>query len=486
MTTDGPNEHSSVEPEPMEVEQPRRAASAQLAVDADVGSEAALREAMDPANQSLADALRLSFRVLQVVIFVLLGLFLVSGFQTVEKGQSGVMLRFGRIVTVDDQQALQPGLRHNLLPFPAGEFVIFDVENRGVDLGDAFWPRIPPNRTLEQAVDAAAPRGAIRPGRDGSVITGDADLAHLKVHAAYEITDPVRFVERLNVAEANVDRVVRLALQRAVVHTAARLTLAQLVDSPDDVIDGIRKGAQRALDDLDCGIDLTDVKVPDTRPPLSIVKVYRELQNAREESRREIEKARQDAVQTLINMVGADFDLVADLIERFEEARDLGDDAESRSLLMQINAFLESGQARGEVSEILLRAEAYESEIELTLGNEARRFAQDLRTYRKSPELFTSRRWLKAYTAVLEREDSEVFKVPPGLGSIDLSIMGSEEVQKQRRRNMLQRKELEAALRTTEIIMPRSRTAESFEFDESNPLLEVGPDGTIRPKGSGR
>ena len=153
---------------------------------------------------------------------------------------------------------------------------------------------------------------------------------------------------------------------------------------------------------------------------------------------------------------------------------------------MQINAFLESGQARGEVSEILLRAEAYESEIELTLGNEARRFAQDLRTYRKSPELFTSRRWLKAYTAVLEREDSEVFKVPPGLGSIDLSIMGSEEVQKQRRRDMLRRKEREAALETTEIIMPYSRTAESFDFGEANPLLEVGPDGTIRPKGSGR
>ena len=37
---------------------PRRAASAEFAVERTVGSEAMLREAMDPANQSLADALR--------------------------------------------------------------------------------------------------------------------------------------------------------------------------------------------------------------------------------------------------------------------------------------------------------------------------------------------------------------------------------------------------------------------------------------------
>ena len=62
-----------LETEPMAVEQPRRAASARFVVESEVGSAAALREAMDPANQSLADALHLSFRVLQVVIVVLVG-----------------------------------------------------------------------------------------------------------------------------------------------------------------------------------------------------------------------------------------------------------------------------------------------------------------------------------------------------------------------------------------------------------------------------
>jgi hypothetical protein len=50
-----------IEQEPMPVETPRRAASAEFEVQAEVGSQAALREAMDPANQSLTEALRLSF-----------------------------------------------------------------------------------------------------------------------------------------------------------------------------------------------------------------------------------------------------------------------------------------------------------------------------------------------------------------------------------------------------------------------------------------
>ena len=68
-----------IEGEPQGVEPPRRTASAQFAVEAEVGSQAALREAMDPANQSLADALRLSFQVLQGVIVVLIALFMLGG-----------------------------------------------------------------------------------------------------------------------------------------------------------------------------------------------------------------------------------------------------------------------------------------------------------------------------------------------------------------------------------------------------------------------
>ena len=77
---------------------PRREASAQLQVSEPIAAEAAIRQAMDPANQSLGEALKLSYRLLQFAILGLLVTFLFSGFQTVKEGFSGVKTVFGRVV----------------------------------------------------------------------------------------------------------------------------------------------------------------------------------------------------------------------------------------------------------------------------------------------------------------------------------------------------------------------------------------------------
>jgi membrane protease subunit HflK len=471
--------------EPLEVEpQPRRAASARFEVETEVGSEAALREAMDPANQSLAEALRLSFRVLQVVIVVLVALFLISGFRTVKGNESGVMLRFGRIVEVDGQQALEPGLRRNLLPYPGGEFIIFDVENLKVDLGDTFWPTIPANVTLDHAIERSHIRSALKPGEVGTVIAGDGDLAHLKLNAEYEIAGPVSYVEHIKLGDA--DRIVELALQRAAVHAAAGLSLQELVDQPEEAEARIGQAAQEVLDSLDCGIRLKRVHLPDTKPPFAIVKVYGELQNAREGAREMIERARQEADEELIQMAGPNYADLSRLIESFEEAEDLNDAGRAETLLAEINSLLESDEVRGEVREIIERAKAYESEIERTLGSEARWFATILPQYRAQPDLVVRRLWVEARRAVMGQDDVEIFRVLPGQGTIDVSISGSEDVADRRRRNRQDQRERDARLEAAGLIDPYQRRAEDFEPGEARPSLERDPGDRIRPRGSQR
>ncbi len=489
MTMADPNEPNGppvedgveIEAEAMEVEPPRRAASAQFVVEAGVGSEAALREAMDPANQSLAEALRLSYRVLQFVILGLVALFIVSGFQRVDERQSGVMLRFGKIVTVGDQQALEPGLRRNILPYPAGEFIIFDVEGRSVDVGNTYWPRIPAGATLQQAIDRANVNSVLEPGKVGTVVTVDGDLGHLKLTADYQIVDPVRFVERMR--EADVDRIVRMALERAVVLSTAAITLQELVDQPEVAADRIRLNAQDVLDTVDCGIQLTDVKLPDAKPPFAIVKVYGELQNAREEARRDIENARQAAEATLIDAAGANYLELAGLVAAYEDAEDRGDRQRADELMNAINGFLEGTRTSGELAEIIRQAQAYESEIERTLGNEARRFAMILPSYREQPDLVIKRRWLESVGTVLSREDVEIIRVFPGMGSIGVKISGQEEIAKIRRKLMLQRKQIEAELKAAGSYEKYLQRSADWEPGTSNPLLQE-QEGRIRARGS--
>ncbi|MCH8342949.1 MAG: hypothetical protein IH983_03075 [Planctomycetes bacterium] len=472
-----------IEGEPQGVEPPRRTASAQFAVEADVGSQAALREAMDPANQSLADALRLSFQVLQGVIVVLIALFFVSGFRTVHDKQSGVMLRFGKIVVVDEQRALEPGLHRNLLPYPAGEFVIFAVEDRPVELKEAFWPNIPANVTLQQAIDGARVTAALQPARDGYVLTRDGDLAHLKIVGEYEIIDPVQFVKSID--ENDADRLVQLALQRAVVHVTAGLSLQELVDVSDDTKERVRQSAQDVLLALECGIDLVKVHMPDTKPPLAIVKAYGELQNAREQAREQIERARQNAEQTLI-AVGSNYRTLARMIQRYEQAQQLGDQDVADQLLAELYALLESDETSGEVAQIIYHAMAYETEIESTLGNEARLFASILPAYREHPALVCTTRWMEAYGTVLSNEDAEIILVPAGLGSLHVIISGLAEIQEVRKRRGLQRRERDALEASMGGIRPFYRRSKDIKPGQARPLLEVTPQGTVRPRGTDR
>jgi hypothetical protein len=72
---------------------PRRAASITLSGTGVAGDTASL---MDPANQSLAEALKISFRIVQLAMVVLAALFVFSGFQTVEENEKGIRVTLGK------------------------------------------------------------------------------------------------------------------------------------------------------------------------------------------------------------------------------------------------------------------------------------------------------------------------------------------------------------------------------------------------------
>ncbi len=470
--------------EPLDVEEaPRRRASARLAVDAEIGSAAAMREAMDPANQSLADALRLSYRVLQAAMIVLVAMFLVSGIQLVRQGQGGVMTRFGKNVFVEGSAALQPGRRWSVLPYPAGDFMIVDVDNRSVSAGGAFWPRIPQGTTLDQAIERARTSAGLRPGDDGSVITAGGDLAHLQVTARFKIADPVGFATSLRDGDA--DRVVRLALQRAVVEVCARSTLQEIVELSDDLKRRIQQSGQDILDGLNCGIELEEVDLPDTKPPFAIAKAYGDLRNAREDALRRVASA-QSAAQTTLDKTTANHAELSRLIDAYEQAGDLGDAQQAARQLAVVNAALESGETTGDVAFVIGRAKAYESEIDSTLGNEASRFRGVLAAYRRNPELEIKRRWIETYSGVLGRDDVEVFHVPADVERLSVNVRGLEAVEKLRSEHRINRLKAESLKESMSLLQKKlyHETAGQSKPGEARPMLEV-IDGKVMPRGSG-
>ena len=115
-----------------------------------------LREALDPANQSLRDALRLSFRVLQLVMVVLVVVFLFSGLKTIEPGKLDCVCNSAKL-----KRLWNPVLAP---PFPAGvSSCSTAVASLGISktlscLGGPAGDPSPPTPLVNDF---------IRPGRDG-------------------------------------------------------------------------------------------------------------------------------------------------------------------------------------------------------------------------------------------------------------------------------------------------------------------------------
>ena len=428
--------------ESMEIEAPRRAASAEFVVAAEAGSEAALREAMDPANQSFADALRLSFRILQFGMLALLAVFLFSGFQTIEEGDLGVQTRFGSIVGDPGDQQVGPGL-HPFWPYPVGEVVIVP-QIREVEILEAFWPMEKnagktPNPSRADIDEVRSENEQLRPQFDGYLITAEGDLAHCEIRASYAIENAASFLRELSPERA--DELVENALKRGVVLEGARYTLNEFIDLREEPADRVKQRAQQTLDALDSGIELLSVGLERRTAPLAIRAKLREVQVAREEAKELIESARQEVAKEFTKVAGekAYPDLIA-LIDKYSSALTAGDEAEADAILLTIGERFERDDVAGDSARIIDQAQAYQSALETRLAGELRRLETLAPTYRENPREFSRRIWLEAYRDVFDNDQLEVFSVPLTLSHLDLAIQSSEDVMQMRRDAELARK----------------------------------------------
>jgi len=422
-------------------EAPRREASARFEVAATAGAEAAMRQAMDPANQSLGEALRLSYRVLQGAIVVLVAVFLLSGFQQVQEGQTGVKAVFGRIQGEPGAEAVTPGLQP-FWPYPVGEIVRIPQKD-AVQLNREFWPRFRDGvGTLEQATAAALADDPVRPGEDGSLITADGDLVHVRISAEFAVEDVVRTLGEF--PPDALREVVRRALQRGMVQTAAEFTLQELLESREAPEATLRAKAQAQLDAMKSGIRLGAVTLPEKIAPLAIRNAFSRVQESRENAKLSLERAQQDANATLVGMAGPEWQQVLDLVQRYEVELTRGDLAAADAVMSELGARFEGSASVGQTAAIIARAQAYRAGVRATLGKQLGRVAGLAPSFRENPGQLVRKLWLDALRDVMSSKTAEVVAAPDAGGPVRLGIESSPEVMQARRQSELERRRAES------------------------------------------
>lgn len=424
--------------EPMPVEEPRREASARFVVEGGASTQAELRQALDPANQSLADALRLSYRVLQAGIVALVITFLFSGFQSVREGFTGVKTLFGRIAGAPGEEQLGPGL-HPFWPYPVGELIVFE-QKRTIRVDKAFQPRQRPNQaTREQQIDAAADARELIADRDGFVLTADGDVAHVALTAEYTVSDAVLFLEATDPTAS--DALVRVALMRGTVLAAGGFTLRDFVDQREAPAVEVRAKAQEILDRLRSGITLLGVTLIDRSPPRFVEARFREVQAKREEANVIVEQARQEVGTILTGIAGGGaFEDLVSAIQDYDALLARGDLAAADALLARLGDRFEADDIGGEVARIVQRARAARASLEAQLSKELRRLEGFAPAFRENPRQLTRQLWLEAIRSVYTGPEVEIISTPLALAMFDLRFPSSQQVMQARRNADLNRR----------------------------------------------
>jgi len=267
---------------------------------------------LDPAQQSLADALRVSFAILKVVMLALVVLYFATGFFNVPAQQVAVRLRFGGIVGDAGEQVIQPGGPHWSWPYPIEEIVVLPGPDKPFNLAvtRSFWYEVDEGDVAKSADDLLREGkvGPLDPVLDGYLLTGDKDIIHTRWSVTYSVKRPLAFVRHVGVGKrgdpmSRAAQFVQVAAETAVVETVANIQADRIMRGDEAIADRAKQLINRSLaggepgeGKMDTGLEVTEFILKERAFPTAALKSYRLVTEA--ERRRQTILSRAQADRT--------------------------------------------------------------------------------------------------------------------------------------------------------------------------------------------
>ncbi|MEP0844093.1 MAG: hypothetical protein HRF43_15430, partial [Phycisphaerae bacterium] len=270
-----------------------------------------IEEPLDPASQSLSDALRASFRVLKAIMLVVVVLFVFSGVYRVGQNEAVIVSRLGAL-----KEPAGPGL-HFAWPYPIDERIVVQTSPQTLPV-ETFWLRLSDAEKALPSLTDLSPRGdTLDPATDGALLTGDRCLMHLLLSARYSIRDPLAFVK--NVSDK--DRLIRSVIENSAIAVAAGSTSDDIQHDATGVAQKIRTRAQRSLDELHSGITIEDV-TGKSFYPLATKDAFLQVTTARNTKEETRQGAFSEQSKKLNGVAGPAWKEIYDLIQQLDQHQD--------------------------------------------------------------------------------------------------------------------------------------------------------------------
>lgn len=365
----------------------------------------------DAGSRSLADALRISFTVLKIIMVVLIVLFFSSGVFTVAPDERAMVLRFGNIRgETTDERILGPGL-HWAIPYPVEEVIKLPARNTVLRIAiDSFWydetDKYPP-KSLDPIVEGYCITrndtiADLKKG-DGS----DYNIVHSKWLVTYRIADCELFFKNIylktpdagqtlvDVIPQSVEPFLKSVASEAIVVTMVNFSIDEAIKSDSRIGKEAEKLLQQKLDAMNSGIEVDSMQLTSVIWPRQLNDAFVASIKASNEADRMIREARGYA-ESRINEAGGE-EMVNGIL-----SPDTQDE--------QKEYFWNN--ASGTVQQIIAEAKAYRTKVVESAKANADYLQKLLPEYRKRPELVLQRIYQDAIEEVLSNTQETIIAQP--------------------------------------------------------------------------
>jgi membrane protease subunit HflK len=207
-------------------------------------------------------------RGLWLILAIIIGLYLVSGFYIVSSGEKGVVLLFGKVSALTD-----PGLRYRL-PKPFMSHYIVDIASvRRVEIGY----RTDHERNRTRAVPA-----------ESLMLTGDENIVDVQLSVQYMVQDPVKFLFGANQPELALRVSAEVALRGVVGENEIDYTMTE---GRTEIQKKVELYLQKLMDLYNTGLRVTQAQLQVVDPPTQVQEAFHDVVRAWEDRSRLINEA---------------------------------------------------------------------------------------------------------------------------------------------------------------------------------------------------
>lgn len=343
---------------------------------------------LDAANQSLADALRASFGILKAIMFILVGLYLISNVRRIESHEQAVVLRFGELKPTVHEAGLLWAF-----PFPIEEIVPLPTkQSNELEVKSHTFHRFDTEVGKPLTFITRGPSAGLKPAQDGALLTADAGLVHVEWKVTYKIDDVQAFISNIEGTKLDAaSDIMTTMVETCGIELASELTADELIRTRVDYVQGeMRERVNRKLSAANTGISVIRMQMVDPTPPISVRGAFDDTQRAENSRVKKINEAEQERVAILSQAAGEVYQEVLDLIEKSE---DESLSAKERSAAeKELDALLVE-RVEGNAGRMIKDAGAYLSKVVGQMQSDVELYRTLLPEYQRNPDLLIARLW---------------------------------------------------------------------------------------------